>query len=66
MSPERRSTFAAQLAAARRHLGLTQRNVAAGVGYDSNTVARWERGERTPHVSTQKMVLDWLAQQRER
>lgn len=53
--------FAARLRAARRRAGLTQVEVARLVGYDANTVARWERGERVPHPRTQSTALAALA-----
>jgi len=34
-----------ELREARRAIGLTQEGLAARLGVDSNTVARWERGE---------------------
>src|SRR5262249_52928163 len=41
-----RSINAAQLKDRRRALGLTQQELASALGVTSNTVARWERGER--------------------
>lgn len=34
--------------AIRKNAGITQSDVAAALGVDRVTVARWERGERTP------------------
>ena len=36
------------IAASRRLLGITQRELACTLGIDPSTLARWERGEREP------------------
>jgi len=43
----------------RRTLGATQAQAAALVGVQRNTWARWERGERMPHPTIQR-IIRWL------
>lgn len=43
----------------RQSLGATQAQAAAMVGVQRNTWARWERGERTPHPTIQR-IIRWL------
>ena len=45
---------------ARRARRLTQKQLATLLGVPANTVARWERGERTPTGLYAKAVSDWL------
>jgi len=42
------ATFAAEIVGFRRRTGWTQARLAAALGVSANTIARWERGERTP------------------
>ena len=49
--------FGKQLRELRQACRLMQAQVAKLVGRSSNTVARWERGERTPDVLVQEAVL---------
>jgi DNA-binding transcriptional regulator YiaG len=43
----------------RQTLGATQAQAAAMVGVQRNTWARWERGERMPHPTIQR-IIRWL------
>ena len=49
--------FGPELRALRKAAGLTQADVAQLVGRHPNTVARWERGERTPEPLVQEAAL---------
>ena len=49
--------FASTLRRIRIAAGLTQAQVATMVGRHANTVARWERGERTPGPLVREAVL---------
>lgn len=60
------SSFGSQLRAMRLALGLTQREVGELVGRTTNTVARWERGERTPDRNAQVGVIARLLWPEER
>ena len=55
--------FGRELRRLRKAAGLTQADVAKLVGRHPNTVARWERGERTPEPLVQEAVLARLRQQ---
>jgi transcriptional regulator with XRE-family HTH domain len=46
--PKPSGRFGKALAKARSEAGLTQSQLAEILGIKANTVARWERGERTP------------------
>ncbi len=46
------SGFSARLRAARKQLGLSRRGIAAELGCDVRTLARWERGDFEPNVAT--------------
>ena len=50
----------ADIRKARRARRLTQRQLAKMLGVPVNTVARWERGERTPTGLYAKAVGEWL------
>lgn len=45
MSPKQ---FAARLHRLRKRLGISQEEAGKALGVRGNSVARWERGERTP------------------
>ena len=51
-----------QIKRLRKKLGLTQRQLAEELGVPTNTVARWEQGERTPSPPTLK-ALKFLEKQ---
>lgn len=44
------------LPAARKHAGLTQRDLARICGVSESTVIHWEKGRREPTVSQAKMI----------
>ena len=55
------ATWGTDLRTWRTQMQLRQVDVALIVGVASNTVARWERGERTPHEMTRERVEQKLA-----
>lgn len=42
----------------RQQLKQTQEEVAAAIGVSLSTYQRWERGEQTPHLRTQKRIAN--------
>ncbi len=60
-------SFADKVRAARKRAGLTQAQAAEILEIIPNTLARWERGERTPpresEIITQEEVLRGLQKQ---
>lgn len=52
------SQIGQEIKAIRKGLGLTQAKLAALVNVDPQTVARWERGERTPSADDYKAVRE--------
>ena len=59
-----RQDFGPAIRAARLRAGLTQAEVGRLLGRHWNTIARWERGERTPDVLTQEGALARLNAER--
>ena len=53
-----RGKFGTALYRARTKAGLRQRDVAERVGVQTNTVARWERGQFQPLPIVQRAVLE--------
>ena len=51
------SKLAMRIAAARREIGLTQKELAEKVGVSAQAVSKWERGVSCPDIS----ILDELA-----
>lgn len=56
--------FAAWLRFEREHRGWTLAKTADVLGVHWNTIARWERGEMTPSLLTQRAVRDMLAREK--
>src|SRR5579859_826267 len=56
------NTFADKLTRYRVSLGITQEALAKTIGIDKSTLARWERGDRTPtglyHELVEKLLID--------
>lgn len=52
------AAFSRRLRAFRRQRGMTQRQLAAVVGYDHSMVSRWERGTREPPPAATVLRLD--------
>ena len=50
--------FSARLRAARDRLGLSRRVVAAEIGCDVRTLARWENGDYEPSIPTLASLAD--------
>ena len=50
--------FAANLKAARKESGLTQRQLADALGVDAISVSRWERGAARPGDATVMRLCD--------
>ncbi len=46
----------------RKRLGMTQEQVARDLGITMNSVAMWERGERTPTGLYRKALENWIEQ----
>lgn len=44
----------------RKRKGLTQLQLAQMVGYTTNTIWRWENGQRTPNAEALKALADVL------
>lgn len=55
--PEDTSQIGDRLKAEREEAGLTQEEAARILRVSANTVARWERGERTPSEASVQMLL---------
>ena len=53
-------TLAGRLTRYRVSLGITQKELAKQLGIDPCTLARWERGDRTPTGLYRKLVDDLL------
>lgn len=52
------SGFSTRLRAARDRLGLSRRYVAAEIGCDIRTLARWENGDYEPSIPTLARLAD--------
>jgi len=59
---EARKTVGTKLRLVRRTLHMTQVELAAAVGVDQGTIARYERGHHVPHPAIQQRIADALGQ----
>ena len=44
----------------REERGITQKDLAAGLGLQPNTISRYETGERAPDIKTLQDIADYL------
>ena len=61
MFTEKTPAVGARLRAARRDTGLTQKQLAQGLGVESITVSRWERGVTSPSLPRLARIAELTA-----
>ena len=54
-----RGSFIENLSALRKSRGLTQKQVADGIGVSDRTYSKWETGERTPDIDAVYLLADF-------